>query len=102
VGEVWAVVGVVGFATIAIKGAGPLAVGGRRLPARVTSVLELLAPAVLAALVVTQMVGGPHRLVFDARLIGLAAAAVSIWLRAPVIVTVLVAAASTALWRALA
>jgi branched-subunit amino acid transport protein len=99
VGDVWLVVAVVGAATIALKTAGPLLVGGRSLPPKVASVFELLGPAVLAALVVTQVVGGNHRLVFDARLIGLAAAAVAIRLRAPIIVSVITAAAATALWR---
>ena len=99
-GDVWVVVGVVGASTVALKGAGPVVLGGRRLPARVMSVVELLAPAVLAALVVTQVVGGDHRWAFDARLAGLAAAAIAIWLRAPLLVTVVVAAATTALLRA--
>jgi branched-subunit amino acid transport protein len=99
VSDVWLVVIVVGVGTIALKAAGPLLIGGRSLPPRVASVFELLGPAVLAALVVTQVVGGDHRWVFDARLVGLAAAVATIWLRAPVIVTVLVAAAATALWR---
>jgi branched-subunit amino acid transport protein len=101
VGDVWVVVGVVGAATVALKGAGPVAFGGGSLPPRVMAAVELLAPAVLAALVVTQLVGQGHRLVFDARLVGLAAASVAIWLRAPLLVTVIVAAATTALWRAL-
>ena len=99
-GDVWLVVAVVGAATIMLKTAGPLLIGGRSLPPRVASVVELLGPAVLSALVVTQMVGGNHRLVFDARLAGLAAAVISIRLRAPILVTVVVAAATTALWRA--
>ena len=99
-GDVWVVVGVVSAATIALKGAGPVVLGGRQLPARAMSVVELLAPAVLAALVVTQVVGGDHRWAFDARLAGLAAAAITIWLRTPLLVTVIVAAATTALWRA--
>ena len=96
----WTVVVAVGAATILIKAAGPALLGGRPLPDRLMSVIELLAPAVLAALVVTQAVGGDHELVFDSRLIGLAAGAVTIWFRAPVLVTVVVAAATTALWRA--
>ena len=40
--------------TWAIKAAGPLALGGRELPGWFTSVVVLLAPALFAALVVTQ------------------------------------------------
>jgi branched-subunit amino acid transport protein len=97
---IWIVVGVVGAATIAIKALGPVVLGGRKLPPRIDGVVVLLAPALLAALVVTQAVAGDRRYVFDARLVGLAAAAVSIRLRAPLLVTLVVAAAATALVRA--
>ena len=66
-----------------------------------TSAFELLAPSLLAALVVTQSVGGKDGIVLDARLVGLGAAAVAIRLRAPLIVVVVVAALATALVRAL-
>jgi uncharacterized membrane protein len=99
VDDVWLVVAVVGGATIALKTAGPLLVGGRSLPPKVASVFELLGPAVLAALVVTQLVGGDHRWVFDARLMGMGAAVVALALRAPILLTVVVAAAATAIVR---
>ena len=51
--EVWVVVGLVGAATVAFKALGPVALGGRGLRPRLARVVELLAPAVLAALVVT-------------------------------------------------
>jgi branched-subunit amino acid transport protein len=97
---VWIVVAVVGAATIAIKALGPVVLGGRQLPPRLAGVVVLLAPALLAALVVTQAVAGDRRYVFDARLVGLAAAAVAIRLRAPRLGTLVVAAATTALVRA--
>jgi branched-subunit amino acid transport protein len=90
----------VGAATIAIKATGPVLLAGRDLPSRVRGVVELLAPALLAALVVTQAIAGDRRYVFDARLLGLAAAAVTIRLRAPLLVTVVAAAVVTALARA--
>ncbi|MEA2229210.1 MAG: hypothetical protein QOF04_2840, partial [Solirubrobacteraceae bacterium] len=40
--------------TFVIKAAGPVALGGRELPIWFTSVVVLLAPALLAALVATQ------------------------------------------------
>ena len=91
---------VVGAATIATKATGPLLLGGRRPPQRLLGVLNLLAPALLAALVVTQAVAGDRRYVFDARLLGLGAALVAIRLRAPLLVTVVVAAVVTAVARA--
>jgi hypothetical protein len=55
----------------------------------------------LAALVVTNTFGGDHRLVLDPRAAGLAAATVPVALRAPLLVTVVTAAATAALVRAL-
>jgi len=99
--RVWAVVLVVGAATIALKATGPVLLGDRRLPQRLTGVVALLAPVLLAALVVTQTVGGDGELVLDARLAGVGAAAVAIVLRAPLPLVVVLAAATTALARAL-
>jgi branched-subunit amino acid transport protein len=97
----WLVVGIVGAGTIAMKAAGPVLLGGRSLPDRAMSVISLLAPAVLAALIVTQTIGGNHQYVFDARLAGLAAAAIALRFRAPLLVVVILAACVTALVRAL-
>ena len=97
----WIVVLLVGAFTIAFKAAGPVLLAGRKLPAPLTSAFELLAPSLLAALVVTQSVGGKDGIVLDARLVGLGAAVGTIWLRAPLIVVVLVAALATALARLL-
>ncbi len=97
---IWIAVAAVGAATVAIKATGPVLLGGRELPPRLLAVVELLAPALLAALVVTQAVAGDRRLVFDARLLGLAAAAIAVRLRAPLLAVMAVAALVTALARA--
>jgi branched-subunit amino acid transport protein len=97
---VWLAVLAVGAATIAIKSTGPVLLADRELPRRLLGVVELLAPALLAALVVTQAIAGDRRYVFDARLLGLAAAAVAIRLRAPLLVTIVLAAVVTAVARA--
>jgi hypothetical protein len=99
--HVWLAVGAVGVGTILLKSVGPLLLGGRELPAPVASVVELLAPALLAALVVTQTVAGDRALVADARLLGVGVAAVAIRLRAPLLLVVILAAAVTAAARAL-
>ena len=57
------------------KASGPVLLGQRELPPRVASVVEVLAPAMLAALVVTQTVGGDRELVLDERLAGSSSAA---------------------------
>ena len=72
--------------TIAIKALGPDA-ARRQAPARRHhGVVVLLAPALLAALVAVNTLGGDRELVVDARLPGVLAAAVAIRLRAPVLV----------------
>lgn len=98
--DVWLCVIVVGAATIAFKAVGPVLLGqGRELPAWLSGPVTYLAPAVLAALVVTQAVAGHRSIVFDARLAGLAAGAVAVALRAPLLVVVVVAAATAAILR---
>ena len=95
----WLVIALVGVATIAFKASGPVLLGTRELPPRVASVVDVLAPAMLAALVVTQTVGGDRELVLDERLAGVAAGGVAVTLRAPLIVVMAVAAATAALVR---
>jgi hypothetical protein len=86
---------------MALKAAGPVLLGGRALPSRMRSVVALLAPALLAALVATATLGAEQQLVADARLLGLGAAVVALLLRAPVLLVVAVAAAAAAVTRAL-
>jgi branched-subunit amino acid transport protein len=98
----WAAVLAIGAATVVIKASGPVLAGGRELPERLSGVVELLAPALLAALVVTQTAGGDEELVLDERLAGVATACVAVALRAPILVSVATAAVVTALLRLLA
>jgi branched-subunit amino acid transport protein len=99
--QAWVVVLLIGAGTIALKGAGPLLLGGRELPPRVLSVLALLAPTLLAALIVTQAFAGHRALVLDARAAGLGVAGVALALRAPLLVVIVLAAAVAAGVRAL-
>jgi uncharacterized membrane protein len=75
-------------------------VGGRELPPRVVAVIALLAPALLAALVVTETFGEDRHLVIDERAIGVAVAGLVLALRGPVLIAVALAAITTALARA--
>lgn len=95
----WIVVIAVGLVTVFFKASGPVLIGRRTLPPRVLALVEVLAPAMLAALVVTQAVGGERQLVFDERILGLAAALVAIRLRAPLLAVIIAAAATAALAR---
>lgn len=97
----WLVIGVVGVVTMFFKAAGPVILGTRRLQPRLSSVVEVLAPAMLAALVVTQTVGGDRELLLDERLLGVATGGVAVWLRAPLVVVMAVAGATAALIRLL-
>jgi branched-subunit amino acid transport protein len=97
----WVTVILVGLATIAIKAAGPLLVGGRELPTRLQWMLDHLPPALLAALIVTQALGDERRLAFDPRLLGLAAAVIALAVRAPILLVLVAATATTALARLL-
>ena len=83
------------------KAAGPVLLVGRELPVRLTNAFELLGPSLLAALVVTQALGGKDGIVLDARLVGVGAAIVAIRLRAPLIAAIVAAALATALVRLL-
>jgi uncharacterized membrane protein len=98
----WLAVCVVGAATILIKGAGPVLAGGRSLAGRRTGVIELLAPALLAALVATGAFADDEALVLDERGAGLAAAGIAVALRAPLLAVIVVAAVTAALLRAIA
>lgn len=98
----WVVVLGLALGTYALKAAGPLLLGGRRLPARAERVAVQLPAALLAALVVVSTVGGDRALVVDARLAGVVAAGVALRLRAPFVVVVAVAVTVTGLLRAVA
>ena len=99
--RIWLVVALVGAATVSIKAFGPLLLGGRDLPPRFASLIGLLAPALLAALVAINTFGSARSLVLDERVLGVAVAAIAIWRRAPVLLVVVVAATVTALARAI-
>jgi len=72
----WATVIALTITTIATKAVGPIALGERDLPGAFTRVIELLAPAILAALIVVgTFADADGDLVVDARAAGLAAAA---------------------------
>lgn len=99
--DFWAAVLIVGASAMALKSAGPVAVGGRPLPPRVMLLVGALAPALLAAFVVTNAFGHGSSLTLDARAAGLAVAGAAIAFRAPLLVTIVVAALATAIARAM-
>jgi predicted branched-subunit amino acid permease len=74
VSDVWTAVVLVGAGHDPAEGLGAVLLGGRAVPDTAALVLDKLAPAMLAALVVTQLVGGDHEIVVDERIGGIAAA----------------------------
>ena len=98
---VWLTIVSLAVATAALKLVGPLLLGGRALPAEAMSIIELLASALLAALVVVETFGNGRSLTLDARALGVAFAALALARRAPLTVAVVGAAVVTALARAL-
>ena len=96
----WIVIIAVALVSAAIRAFGPILVGGRELPPSANAVIALLAPALLAALVVTQTFSQDGRLVLDEKAIGVAVAVVALALRAPVLLAVALSVVVTALARA--
>jgi branched-subunit amino acid transport protein len=87
--------------TAAIKAVGPVALGGRELPTWFTSVVILLSPALLAALVATQTFAEGDHLALSADTAGVAAGGLAIWRTGSIIACVVIAAAVTAAVRVL-
>ncbi|MET0928738.1 MAG: AzlD domain-containing protein [Aeromicrobium sp.] len=86
--------------TAIIKGIGPVALGGREIPPRFTGVIALMAPALLAALVVTSTFAKGDHWTVGAHTVGVAAAGVILVRRGSLVLAVAVAVAVTALLRA--
>ena len=99
-GETWALIGLCAAVTFAIKAAGPIALGRRDLPGWFTDVIALMAPALLAALVVTAALADGDHLAVGADTAGVGVAGVALWRGVSVVVGVAIAAAVTAALRA--
>jgi branched-subunit amino acid transport protein len=99
VNDAWIVVAAVGVATVLLKAAGPVFLGRRPLPRRIQSAVDLLAPVMLTALVVTQTLANGAEISVDARVPGVAAAGIAIWRGTPLVGAMVIAGAVTALLR---
>jgi uncharacterized membrane protein len=99
--DAWVTIALLTIGTVAIKATGPVILGGRDLPPRLSGVVARLAPSLLAALVVVDTFGHDQKLSIDETAAGLAAAAVALALRLPMFAVVVIAAAVTAGVRAL-
>ena len=99
----WTTVVLVALVTFAIKGAGPALFGSRdgsaSLPDPLARVVVLLAPPLLAALVVTNALADGGRLALGGDTLGVAVAGVLVWRGLTVLPAVVVAAVVAALSR---
>ena len=95
----WTTIAGLAVATAAIKGAGPVALGGRELPPWALRLISFVAPALLGALIAVETFGKHKELVLDARAAGLAAAALALAARLGVIWAGVAAASAAALVR---
>lgn len=97
----WLIIAGAALVTATLKSAGPLALGGREVPAPMRRVIALTAPAILAALIVTNALADGTRISVGADTAGVAASALVMLRTRSVPAAVLVAAAVTAALRAL-
>ncbi len=99
--RVWLSVIAVILANWLLKATGPLVLGNRTLPPVAREIVGLVAPVLLAALIVVEL-AGPDWQGLDAReLIGVGVAGAAWALRAPLLLSVLLGALATAGLRAL-
>lgn len=97
---VWITIACLAVINALVRATGPVLAGGRDLPAPLARFIAFAIPALMAALIVTGVFVSERAVVLDARAGGLAVAALGLVLRAPLLVVVLLAAAATALLRA--
>jgi branched-subunit amino acid transport protein len=100
-GTTWLLIGLCAVVTAVIKAAGPIALGHRDLPGWFTDVISLMAPALLAALVVTAALADGDHLAVGADTAGVAVAGAALWRGVSVVAGVAIAAVVTAGLRAL-
>jgi hypothetical protein len=98
----WLALLVFSIGNLITRALGMFALGGRVGPnARWTKLVGLVPISVVAAVFAVQTLSTRDEIVFDSRILGVAAASVAVWRRAPMVVVVIVAAGVTAAARAL-
>ena len=99
--QLWVIVIGCAIVTALIKGFGPVAIGGRELPEWTAGVIGLMAPALLAALVVTSALAEGKHIEIGPQTAGVALAGIVLARGGSVLTGVLLAVAVTAALRAL-
>ena len=97
----WTSIVVLAVVNFVIKAAGPVLLGGRELPQPLLDVIALLAPAILAALVVVGTFSEDGELRIDAQTAGVAVSGVAFVLRVPMVAAIALGALTAALLRGL-
>lgn len=101
--EAWITIAVLAATGAMIRASGPVLMGGRRLPEGLTGVVDLLAPALLAALIVVETLSDGRAIELNASIAGVAAAGVVLVRRRDALLSaIVVAAVVTAVLRAAA
>jgi branched-subunit amino acid transport protein len=95
----WIAVLALGVVSFGLKALGPVMIGRRQVHPRLTEALDLLPIPMLAAIVTVGTLASGHQLQLDARVPGVGVAALLVWRRAPFLVVIAAAAATTALIR---
>lgn len=98
----WISIAVLCVGTLVFKTIGPVLAGGWEPPAKVVRAIELLTPALLTSLVITSAFSAGQQLVLDARAAGLLAGTTVLLARGPLLLALVVGAATTAALRLLA
>ena len=98
--NIWLLIAGCVVTTVLIKATGPVVLGGRELPAVVLRVIACMAPALLAALVVTSAFAEGQGFRVGAEAVGMLAGGLLMWRGRSVVLAVLVAMVVTAALRA--
>ncbi|WP_116999567.1 AzlD domain-containing protein [Desertimonas flava] len=97
----WGLILVLAAVAFGFKVLGLVIIGSRRLPAPLERCLALVPAALLTALIAKDTFSTGQDLVLDERAAGIAVAVIAAWRKAPFVVVVVLAAATTALLRQL-
>ena len=99
---IWLVIIGLAITTALVKAAGPVVFGGREPHPAFLRVVAMMAPALLAALIVTSLFADGRRLNAGADTIGVAVAGVLLWRGRSIVLAVVAAVVVTAGIRAVA
>jgi uncharacterized membrane protein len=100
--DAWIVIIALAVTTALIRASGPLIMGERDMHPRLAGVVDLLAPALLTALIVVEVFGSGDEIQVDASVVGVAAAGgILMWRRSALLPALIAAAVITAGLRAI-